>query len=212
MSEVLEKILAEHGRALWRGMEGPRWEGVESGWPELRDALPGGWPRGALTEVFPSREGIGELRLFLPALARLSRLERRWILWVAPPHVPYAPALAAAGLELSHVLVVHARERLDRFWATEQALASGTCAAVLAWPDPLDPARMRRLQLAAERGRSLGLLFYPRPEDRQPSSAALRVRLVPEGDGLRVDVHRRSGARPARAVLPVQAQLPLALG
>jgi len=46
---------------------------VSSGFPELDAGLPGGgWPAGALTEILPAHEGIGELRLLGPALAGLS--------------------------------------------------------------------------------------------------------------------------------------------
>ena len=54
----------------------------------------GGWPTGARTEILSGRAGIGELQLVLPALAALSWAGKR-VVWLAPPHLPYAPALAA---------------------------------------------------------------------------------------------------------------------
>src|SRR5262245_5154998 len=77
---------------------------VSSGFPALDAALPGGgWPAGALTEILPAHDGIGELRLLGPALAsrRGSRLA-----WIAPPHLPYAPALAATGIDIAALVIV----------------------------------------------------------------------------------------------------------
>src|SRR6266404_1545316 len=60
---------------------------VACGFPELDAELPGGgWPAGALTEILPAHEGIGELRLLGPALAGLSQLGLR-LAWIAPPHL-----------------------------------------------------------------------------------------------------------------------------
>src|SRR5512139_3530390 len=57
-----------------------------------------GWPRDGLVELLGNQPGIGELRLLIPALAALSRHESRWILWINPPHIPYAPALESLGV------------------------------------------------------------------------------------------------------------------
>src|SRR4249920_4082167 len=77
---------------------------VPTGFPQLDAELPGGgWPTGALAELVPAHDGIGELRLLGPALARLARAGER-IAWIAPPYLPYAPALVAAGIALGQVL------------------------------------------------------------------------------------------------------------
>src|SRR3989475_9749650 len=84
---------------IWRGDSLSRagTPTISCGFPGLDAELPGrGWPAGALTEILPAHEGIGELRLLGPALAGLSKRGLR-LVWVAPPHPPYAPALAAAG-------------------------------------------------------------------------------------------------------------------
>ncbi|MGD2074234.1 MAG: translesion DNA synthesis-associated protein ImuA [Gammaproteobacteria bacterium] len=181
---------------------------VASGFGELDAVLPGGgWPRGALTEILMPQYGIGALRLLVPALARLSR-EDRWICWVAPPYVPYAPALVGAGIDLSRVLLVHPRAQQDGLWAVEQSLRSGTCSAVLAWPTLDDTRALRRLQLAAEAGDALGFLFRPRRLVQHPSPAALRIQLEPEPDnGLSVSIRKRRGGwacGPVRLEVPVQ--------
>ena len=83
--------------ALWRGNELSRTAkpGVSTGFAALDQELPGGgWPQSALTEILPRHEGIGELHILGSALAALSK-QSRMLAWIAPPYLPYAPALAA---------------------------------------------------------------------------------------------------------------------
>jgi cell division inhibitor SulA len=181
---------------LWRGGSTPSEESKTTGLPTgiagLEAILPRGWPRGALTEILIPDEGIGELGLVMPALAWLSR-SKRWLAWVAPPHIPYAPALVSAGVDLSRVMVVRPRASADGLWAVEQTLRAGTCGAVLAWLTSADTAVMRRLQLAAEVGNSWGVLFRPLSMAGQSSPAALRLKLEPTARGLAVHVLKRRG-------------------
>src|SRR5207249_12006153 len=108
---------------------------VASGFELLDAQLPGGgWPQGALTELLHLSEGIGEVALLLPTLARLNR-EGRGVVWIAPPHLPYAPALRAAGLQAEQNLIVTPAHPADALWAAEHALRSGACGAVIAWPE-----------------------------------------------------------------------------
>jgi cell division inhibitor SulA/protein ImuA len=182
-----------------------RQAGLASGYPELDRHLPGGgWPRESLTEVLTEHYGIGELRLLMPALARLSTetstqdfTEPGWIAWVAPPFQPYPPALQQCGIDLSRMLIVRPRDDSEILWSAEQALSSGTCAAVLLWPSILDDQASRRLQLAAEKGRSWAIAFRPLAARRQPSAAALRLELHPDGQATRVHILKSRGGRPA---------------
>jgi hypothetical protein len=180
----------------------PATETVPSGFAELDALLPGrGWPVGALTEILSEVEGIGALRLVLPALARLSQAER-WLAWIAPPHLPYAPALAAHGVELARVLIIDALARpAERFWALDQSLRAGACSAVLAWWSRADWHALRRLQLAAEAGRSCGLLFRPMAACREASPAALRLVLEPSGPRTAVRIIKRRGGAIARPLI-----------
>ena len=191
---------------LWRGgEESARRDGaVPTGHPRLDEHLGGGWPRGALTELLLDHRGIGELRLLLPALARLGA--ERWLAWIDPPLVPYAPALAAAGIDLARLLWVQPPDADERLWAAEQTLRSGACGAVLLWPGRITNPLPRRLQLAAEHGDSSGFLFRPRSTAAQHSPAALRLQLEPAADGLRVaPLKRRGGRLPAPLLLAVSA-------
>ena len=102
---ALEEILQRH--PVWLGGSKAAFSpAVPTGYPSLDQALPGGgWPAAALTEILPTQAGIGELQLVLPSLAALSWAGKR-VVWLAPPHLPYAPALAAAGVDLAHLAVV----------------------------------------------------------------------------------------------------------
>src|SRR5256885_11413935 len=85
---------------IWRG-DGLSPVGAQTlpcGFPGLDAELPGGgWPAGALTEILPAHEGIGELRLLGPALAGLSRRGLR-LVSLAPPRPSYSPGPAPAGI------------------------------------------------------------------------------------------------------------------
>jgi cell division inhibitor SulA/protein ImuA len=189
---------------IWRGGTVPPAQALPCGFAELDRLLPGGGlPRGALTEILIEREGIGELSLLLPALARATE-DERWLVFVAPPHIPYAPALARAGVNLAHVLVVHPHAARDSLWAIEQALRAGTASIVLAWLVHAEPKALRRLQLAAEAGGSIGILFRQARGAEESSPAALCLRLEPASlEGARVAVHilKRRGGWPIGPVL-----------
>lgn len=204
MNEVLRTLLAHPG--LWLG-EGkgpsPARNVLPTGHAALDGLLPGGGlPEGAVTEILFPREGIGELRLLLPLLAALSREGRR-IAWIDPPHLPYAPALAAAGARLSRFLLVRAGADRDRLFAASLCLRSGACAAVLAWPGECDERIVRRLTLAAEAGRSLGILFRPGRAGGRFSPAALRLRLAPSPRGVAVELLKGRGGAGRSVEVPL---------
>lgn len=173
---------------------------VASGHPALDTQLPGGgWPLGALTELLCEHSGIGELQLLLPAFASLTH-QKRWLAWVGPPWLPYAPALASAGVRLERVLMVQVDAEKSALWAMEQALRSGVCGAVLGWPRHADMPVLRRLQLAAESGRAMAVLFRPLLQAEQASAAALRLQLAPTAGGLQVHILKRRGSRHAQPI------------
>jgi hypothetical protein len=169
---------------------------VSTGFLQLDQYLPGGgWPLGTLTEILIENTTVPPLWLIAPALATLSR-EQHWQAWIAPPSIPYAPALAAAGIDLSKVLLIHPRLRNDTLWAVEQTLRSGACSAVLFWPWQQNSTVLRRLQLAAERGRSWGLCFRSCHSIKHHSMAALRLLFRVNRDGAEISVLKCHGNKP----------------
>src|SRR5215472_4628502 len=251
--------LLEHP-AIWRGRSAARRSGLPTGFAALdEDVLDSGWPRTGLIDILVARFGSGELTLLVPALGALTRAAAaRWCVWVAPPLVPFAPALISCGVVLDRVAVVAgARRQEARFrgdpgighpsksrsplpttfsarqearfrgdpgvghpsksrsplpttfsarqearfrgdpgvWALEQTLGSGACDAVLGWVRQVKPRDIRRLQLAAERGRTLGVLFRPRRAAREASAAVLRLSVEPLAAGVRLTILKGRSAR-----------------
>src|ERR1700720_3768852 len=189
--DALTRLL-EHP-AIWRGRGAANQRGLPTGFAALDAYLPGyGWPRTGLIEILVSRFGSGELYLLLPALAALTRAAAaRWCVWVAPPLMPFAPALASRGVALDRVAVGNGARPLGAF---EQAPPCGTCDAALGWARQVKPREIRGLQLAAERGRALGVLFRPRRAAREPSAAVLRLSLEPCAAGVRITLLKGRGA------------------
>lgn len=194
----LDELIA--GSRVWRGAaRGSSARTIATGHRALDRFLPGGgWPCGAVTEVISERHGSGELSLVIPALAVLSQSAApRWIVWIAPPLVPYAPALVQHGLNLERVLLVHPRgERRDALWAAEQAIRSGSSVAVLAWLEHASDTALKRLQLAAEARACLTVLFRPPAALRARSPAALRLRLTRTHHTTHVEVIKCRGRHP----------------
>lgn len=170
--------------------------GLSSGFAPLDAELPGsGWPTGMLTELIAREPGAGELRLLIPLLRQLSR-ERRIIVLLAPPHIPYAPALSGFGIDLNHLLIVQAPNAADRLWAVEQTLKSASFGCLLAWlpQERTKPEHLRRLQLAAQGTQGPVFLFRSLAAQFESSPAPLRLLLLPRPEQrLSVQVLKRRG-------------------
>ncbi len=189
--------------SIWRGNQLGRVStpSLATGFSALDAELPGGgWPVAALTELLPEREGIGEIRMLLHAMANLTT-RGRWIAWIAPPYIPYAPALQAAHIDLSRVLQVNTRSLRESLWAMELALRDNSCGAVIAWPEKISYPDLRRLQLAAAGSQALAVLFRPPHAGTESSPAALRLHLQScEGD-LAVRIIKRRGNALSRLIV-----------
>jgi cell division inhibitor SulA/protein ImuA len=183
---------------------------IATGFRELDRALPGGgWPVGALTEVLVDGYGIGELELLMPALAAVTKANptqpKKWVAWIAPPFVPYAPALQQHGVDIDRLLMIHPTSgHKSRLWAIEQVVRSGSSVGVLAWVAAAEDVMLRRLQLAAEDQGCWVVLFRPVDARRQRSPAALRIRLshVEAPAAARVEIIKCRGGRPSVVEVP----------
>ena len=176
--------------------------GLPTGFGALDRCLPGGgWPRQGLIELLADSSGIGELSLLMPALVALcdETHEGGWLAWVSPPYQPYAPALAACGIDINRVLVVRSGPAA---WVMEQALRSGSCSAVLGWVNAIGLTSLRRLQLAAEQAGCLAVLFRRSQESNLPSPAVLRIMLFARQAGLEMRILKSRGAPPTGTTLP----------
>lgn len=193
--DCIGRLLRAH-RGVWRARESTAGERpvLTTGFPELDRVLGGGWPQGGVVDLLS--DSLSAIHLVLPVLAALSRKGRR-ILWVAPPHVPYAPALAEQGLDFSRQWVIPAVEERDMLWSVEQGLRSGVCGAVLAWPGRLETAALRRFQLAAREGGALAFLSRARRWRDSAAPVALRLEVWPDMKGVMAEVIKRQGGWPS---------------
>jgi len=184
---------------VWQGRQAPRAPStvLSSGYPRL-DRLLGGWHPGNLIELRYTQEGCGELQLLLPLLAQLAR-QPRWIILLDPPHIPFAAAFSAAGVDLSRLLLVHSRSRGDAGWVMEQALKSGGCSAVLGWLPRADERLVRRLQLLASDHQGLGFLLRPGGGADGGSAAAYRLQLQPGPQATAITLLKRRHGWPLPA-------------
>lgn len=186
-----------------------------SGFVALDAELPGGgWPHRVLTELLLPHPGLGELRLLVPALARIAGASDgpqqggRSVMLFDPPAALCGSALVQLGVDAQQLLVVYGREgapaavglrrvlpSADLLWALEQALKSGHVGAVLAWlPQRLKAEALRRLQLAAQSHDGPAFLFREVDARVKPSAAPLRLLLQGAGiDRLSVRVLKRRG-------------------
>ena len=185
---------------VWRGRLAAAAAGAQpTGHVGLDAVLPsGGWPEAALSELLIPADGVGELQLLWPTLARLSQAGERIVL-VAPPYLPFAPAWRQAGVDLGRLQVVRAGTSRDALWATEQCLRSGSCGAVLCWPLGADDRALRRLQVAAASGRTLAFATRSLAVAIHPSPAALRIAIDAAPAQWRV-LKCRGGAVPAQPI------------
>jgi protein ImuA len=180
---------------VWRGAIHHHQPTLPTGHAALDALLPGGgWPLDALSEVLAAQPGMG-IDLLLPALRRHTQAARRVAL-VAPPHIPYAPGLQQAGVNLAHLLWVKAPCDTDALWATEQMARSGMMPFIASWSQQADNTALRRLQLAAADMQGVLVLLRPDTAAANASPAALRLCAhTLRGGGLRLQLLKSRGGR-----------------
>lgn len=171
-----------------------------SGHALLNAELPGGgWPLGALIDLVTASDATPWSALLAPALGAQATARRGVIACIQPPHEPYLPALAVAGLTPERLWWLCADTPSDRLWLAEQALNCAGVAAVMAWLPRARAADLRRLHwAAARRAEVLFFVFRPGAEVAAacaPLCLALEGVRAPRGAPvrLRVDVLKRRG-------------------
>lgn len=148
----------------------------------IDQALPwNGLPGAALHEIV-GRPGDGAATGFAAwLLAQLTKPDGQ-VLWCrgagSETGRPYAPALAQAGLSPERVIAVEAAKASERLWAMEEGLRSGAFCAVLAEDTDADLTATRRLQLAAESGRTTALLLLSQQRVGRVSAALTRWQAI----------------------------------
>lgn len=177
-----------------------------TGYAQLDEQLPGGgWPVGALSEVLQPLPGLHEWQLVLPALAQAMEARAGAVVSVGPPYEPFGPVLQARGLAPQRLCRVQA-EGASALWAAEQALRCRDVLAVMAWLPQVQPAALRRLQLAAAQQQQLLWVFRPLAAAPQASPALLRLQVQVQPSGA-VRPHGPLRSREAPAFPAMQVQI-----
>lgn len=101
----------------------------------------------------------------------------------------------AAQVDLEHLLVINPQKPEDILWSFEQTLRCKSFGAVVAWPVSVKDREVRRLQLAAEAGRSIGFMYRSPTAAHEASPAAVRLHLEADAGGLRIDIIKCRGIR-----------------
>lgn len=190
MNQMIEQIMRRsdtwrgrhsqlRGHRLSANSDGHGRPSLPTGYTALDGQLQrGGWPLDSTIELLSDGCGLGAMGLFLPAMEKLSE-QGRWQVFIAPPYIPYAPLLAARGIDTRQVLLVHPKNREDLLWSIEQTLRSTTSSAVFSWLGAHEYryGELRKLQLAAAGGDSLAVLFRANRAAHQHAPAGLRLQM-----------------------------------
>ena len=179
-------------------------EVVGTGCAAIDRLLPcGGLRRGTLVEWLATAPGSGAGILALTAARGASRQGGAVVVFDRHREF-YPPAAHLLGIDLAGVLLVRAHSAADELWAMVQAMRCRGVAAVWGQIDSLSERAMRRLQLAAETGGTLGLLVRSaRARGRSMWSDVqfgVEPRSATGGWRLRVSVLRCRGAAAGSAV------------
>jgi recombination protein RecA len=222
-AHVLERLspaFSQAGVRFARPAEGPV-QGLSFGIAELDAVLPeGGLVRGGVIELCAAGEGALGTTLGLAACAQAQAEARArggstpWCAFIDPSSTLYGPGVAAAGVELSRLLVVRpplaALSRVALRLAESEAFAivvvdlTGVVGERVAVPLGTWPRVVRRLALAVE-GTGHSVLLLTREADRRPLPLPVAQRLEvsrPAADKLlvRVAKDQRGRVSPPRPV------------
>ena len=187
----------------------------------LQALFPEGLQRGNLHELCLKRGGVGGLEALLPSLLKPRVVtpdkasfegsdsdhqndEDRssgLCFWVAPSSadLPYPPALASWGVDLSRWVFLNPADRGGLWDALELTLASGLAEFVIGVLDEAPLSVLRRLQVACRRGGSTALLIRGAAQATAASAAPLRLSLEaepapsPRQRRVRIEVFKRPG-------------------
>src|SRR5262245_20710837 len=121
----------------------------KTGLTALDELLPAGaLACGAVHEIL-ARPQDGAARFFALLLARAAG---GWIVWCDPKPTPSPHAIAAAGVKMEKLFLLHPGTQADQTCAIAECMQCKGVAATIAQADKLSRIEARRYQLAAEKG------------------------------------------------------------
>lgn len=158
IAELRARIQNISGQALKRNVSPSV---VSLGIDKIDAVLPwGGLPRAGLHEIDAADTSAAAAGFCTMILALLAK-ETGVVAWCQRKRGLHGPGLAAFGLDPARLIVVHARNDTDVFWAMEEGLRNAALAAMVGEIHNPKPTALRRLQLAAENGGVTALLLRP---------------------------------------------------
>ena len=202
--------LAEQLRRLERSCRRPQKTDalLSTGVPPLDALLPdGGVREGSLIEWLMQGEGSGGGTLAFLTAAGLLQSQQGALIVIDPQREFYPPAAALLGIDLDRTVVVRPRRTHDALWALEQSLGCRGVAVVAGWFGHLNDRTFRRLQLAAEAGRTVGLLLRAARYRAAPSWADVRLGVHPLGSDSLPVVSQSANRQTAQRGRGVQIEL-----
>lgn len=129
------------------------------GAPEIDDALPGGGlAYGALHEIAGGGSGTVDGAAAALFAAGIAARTKGPVVWCMTRADLFLPALAQVGLHPNRVIFVEAGKEEDVLASMEEALSFGGLGAVVGELVRLPMVASRRLQLAAERTGTMGIV------------------------------------------------------
>jgi protein ImuA len=162
-----------------------RRKGFSTGLQAIDELMPGeAFSYGAIHELL-SEPGEGLPLLVATMLARAASDSRNGaVVWSDPQGESggvYPPALAAAGIPLERLFLLHPKTKTEEMWAVAECLRCPGVGATVAGFGKLSRIEARRLQLAAEMGGGVGILLRPLGAMSAEYAAATRwvVRRMP---------------------------------
>lgn len=196
---------------IWRGHSGhfneqPTWD---TGHPTLNQALLNqGWPIKQLTEVCQAHRQHCEWLLLAPAVRAASQ-KGQTVALVNPPANPFAPGLAAQGINLGQLWWLAASNKTDFVTCMVTLLKAAYTPIVVGWePQPmLRYSELRKVQLATAESAGLCLIFRGPHAQQQNSPASLRLYTQLSAEHLQVIIGKQRGklhSRQALIELPAQ--------
>jgi protein ImuA len=186
-----QAVLRRNGRVVpGHGM-------LATGVERLDDALGGGIPRAALTEIHSAatRDAGAAAGLALALVGRLLVSDPAPVLWIGTSEIfreagfPYALGIhALCGIDPERFLVAQAAKLADTLWIAEEAARLHRLSAILLEtrgnPASLDLTATRRLHRRAQESARLVILLREAAVP-EPTAAPVRLIVSPAPSGLR---------------------------
>ena len=183
---------------LWQASQTtPATDKIATGIDLLDKALQGGFPKRGLARIH-STMGIGELRLCMPILKQRQQ-DQRQLFIIAPPANINAEMLHEYELSIERTFFINSENQAAQLWACEQCLKSGCAHSVVFWCNHVSLNQAKRLQIAAEQGNSL-LLLYQYGQAVETLPVNLSLSLSRHEQNLRINITKQRGGWPVSAL------------